>query len=46
MLLVFGNEMADAIAKQAANEAALRSAAAEKVAWVDAMAWAGPKASH
>ena len=39
MALVFGNEMADAVAKQAANEAALRGAAAEQVAWVDALAW-------
>ena len=39
MALVFGNEMADAMAKQAANEAALRGAAAEQVAWVDALAW-------
>ena len=29
MALVFGNEMADAVAKQAANEAVLRGAAAE-----------------
>ena len=35
----FGNEMADAVAKQAASEAALRGAAAEHVAWVDAPAW-------
>ena len=27
------------VAKQAANEAALRGAAAEQVAWVDALAW-------
>ena len=39
MAIVFGNEMADATAKQAANEAALRCAAAEQVAWVDALAW-------
>ena len=39
MAVVFGNEMADAMAKQAANEAAVRGAAAEQVAWVDAMAW-------
>ena len=39
MTLVFGNEMAGLVAKQAANEAALRGAAAEQVAWVDALAW-------
>ena len=39
MALVFGNEMADAVAEQAASEAALRGAAAQQVAWVDAMAW-------
>ena len=39
MALVFGNEMADAVAKQAANDAALRGAAAEQVLWVDALAW-------
>ena len=39
MAIVFGNEMGDAMAKQAANEAALRGAAAEQVAWVDALAW-------
>ena len=39
MSLVFGNEMADAMAKKAASEAAPRGAAAEQVAWVDAMAW-------
>ena len=39
MAIVFGNEMADAVAKKAAGEAALRGAAAEQVAWVDAMAW-------
>ena len=39
MAIVFGNERADAMAKQAANEAALRGAAAEPVAWVDALAW-------
>ena len=33
MAIVFGNEMADATAMQAANEAALRGAAAEQVAW-------------
>ena len=38
MALMFGNEMADAVAKQAANEAALRGAAAEQLAWVDALA--------
>ena len=37
--LVFGNKMVDAVAKQAASEAALRGAAAEQVAWVDALAW-------
>ena len=39
MALIFGNELADALAKQVASEAALRGAAAEQVAWVDAMAW-------
>ena len=39
MAIVFGNEMADAVAKKAAGEAALRGAAAEQVAWVDALAW-------
>ena len=39
MAHVFGNEMADAVAKQAANDAALRGAAAEQVLWVDALAW-------
>ena len=39
MALVRGNEMADAVAKPAANEAALRGAAAEQVARVDALAW-------
>ena len=39
MALVFGNEMADAVAKQAVSEAALRGAAAEQVAWVVALAW-------
>ena len=39
MGLVFGNEMADAVAKQAASEAALRGAVAEQVSWVDALAW-------
>ena len=39
MALVLGNEMADAVAKQAASEAALRGAAAEQVSWVDALAW-------
>ena len=39
MALVFANEMADAVAKQAASEAALRGAATEQVAWVDALAW-------
>ena len=39
MALVFGIEMADAVAKQAASEAALRGAAAEQVACVDALAW-------
>ena len=34
MAIVFGNEMADAVAKRAASEAA-----AEQIAWVDAMAW-------
>ena len=38
MSLVFGNEIGDAVAKQAASEAALRGAAAEQVAWVDALA--------
>ena len=33
MALVLGNEMADVVAKQAANEAALRGAAAEQVGW-------------
>ena len=37
--LVFGSEMAAAVAKLAASEAALRGAAAEQVAWVDALAW-------
>ena len=44
MAIVFGNEMAGAMAKQAANEAALRRAAAEQVAWVDGMA--GRKTDH
>ena len=39
MALVFGNEMADAVAKQVANEAALQGTAAEQVAWVDVLAW-------
>ena len=39
MAIVVGNEMADAMPKQAANEAALRGAAAGQVAWVDALAW-------
>ena len=39
MAIVFGNEMADAVAKWAASEAAVRGAAAEQIAWVDAMAW-------
>ena len=39
MALVFGNETADAVAKQEANEAALRGAAAEQVAWLYALAW-------
>ena len=40
MAIVFGNEMADAVAKKAASEAAVRrGAAAEQIAWVDAMAW-------
>ena len=39
MAIVFGNEMADAVAKKAASEAAVRRAAAEQIAWVDAMAW-------
>ena len=39
MALVFGNEMTDAVAKQAASAAAPRGAAAEQVAWVDAVAW-------
>ena len=39
MALVFGNEMSDAVAKQAASEAAPRGAAAEQVSWVDALAW-------
>ena len=39
MALVFGNEMADPVAGRAANEAAQRGAAAEQVAWVDALAW-------
>ena len=39
MALVFGNQMADAVAKQAASEAALRGAAAEQISWVDALAW-------
>ena len=39
MAIVFGNEMADALAKQAANEDALWGGAAEQVAWVDALAW-------
>ena len=39
MALVFGNEMADAVAKQAARKAALRGAAAEQMTWVDALAW-------
>ena len=38
MVLVFGNEMADAVAKQAASEAALRGAAAEQISRVDALA--------
>ena len=38
-VLVFGNDMADAVAKQAASEAALRGAAAEQVSWLDALAW-------
>ena len=42
MALVFGNEMADAVAKQAASEAAPRGAAAEQVSWVDALAWQVP----
>ena len=46
MALVFGNEMADAMAKQAANEAALRGAAAERVAWVDALTWQVQKTDH
>ena len=46
MALVFGNEMADAVAKQAASEAALRGAAAEQVASVDALFLAGPKADR
>ena len=37
MAIVFGHEMADATS-QAANDAALRGAAAEQVAWVDALA--------
>ena len=37
MAIVFGNEMADAVAKKAANEAAVW--AAEQIAWVDALAW-------
>ena len=32
MALIFTNELADAVAKQAASEAALRGAAAERVA--------------
>ena len=36
--LYLGNEMADAVAKKAASEAAVRGAAAEQIAWVDAMA--------
>ena len=39
MAIVFGNGMADAVAKKAASEAAVRGAAAEQIAWVDAMAW-------
>ena len=39
MAIVFGNEMADAVAKRAASEAAVRGAAAEQIAWVNAMAW-------
>ena len=39
MSIVFGNEMADAMDKKAASEAALWCAAAEQVAWVDALAW-------
>ena len=39
MALVFGNEMADPVARRVANEAAQRGAAAEQVAWVDALAW-------
>ena len=39
MVLVFGNEMAGAVAKQAASDAALRGGAAEQVSWVDALAW-------
>ena len=41
MALVSGNEMADAVAKQAASEAAPRGAGAERVTWVDALA--GPE---
>ena len=39
MAIVFGNEMADAMAEKAASEAALRRAAVEQVAWVDALIW-------
>ena len=39
MAIVFGNGMAGAMAKKAASEAPLRGAAAEQVAWVDALAW-------
>ena len=38
MAIFLGNEMADAMAKKAASEAALWGAAAEQVAWVDALA--------